>query len=302
MDETKKLFDSHCHLNMDEFRGDIDDVWNRAFDAGVRRVILAAFDELSSREVARMASEGNSRGIEVWASSGVHPHDAGGVAGGLPESLTVLSAKGEVVAIGEIGLDYYYDNSQRDAQRDVFEYQLDWAERAKKPILVHLRNAKVRNDGDAYGEAISIIKNFTGLAGGVIHCFSGDKADARVALDMGFYVSFAGPLTYPKADELRESAAYSPLDRILCETDSPYLAPQGRRGKRNEPAFVREVYEKMASVKGISIEEMAKAVWENGNKLFNPAVAVPAVGCGDAPARKEVLKLPNHKNNPCVKF
>jgi TatD DNase family protein len=268
MADEIKLFDSHCHLNMEEFRGDIGDVWRRAREAGVCRVLLAACDESSSREVVRMAAEGNSSGVEVWASAGVHPHEASGAANGIPESMAVLSSKDEVAAIGEIGLDYYYDNSPRGVQRDVFEFQLDWAARAKKPILVHLRNARVRSDGDAYTEAVSMIKNFTGLAGGVIHCFSGDKTDARTALDLGFYVSFAGPITYPKAETLREAAVYSPLDRILCETDSPYLAPQSRRGKRNEPALVREVYEKMALVRNAALGEISRAVWENAARLF----------------------------------
>ncbi|MDR3075811.1 MAG: TatD family hydrolase [Synergistaceae bacterium] len=268
MNEKIKFFDSHCHLDMEEFRGDLGEVFRRAGEAGIARVLLAACDEPSSREVIRMASAGNQHGVEIWASAGVHPHEASGVENGLPDELTALSSKKEAVAIGEIGLDYYYDNSPRKIQRDVFERQLDWAARAKKPVLVHLRNAKVRSEGDAYGEAMSVLRSFTGLAGGVIHCFSGDKADARKALDLGFFISFAGPLTYPKAEELREAAAYSPLGRILCETDSPYLAPQSKRGKRNEPALVREVYAKLAEIKNAPLEEIARAVWENGERLF----------------------------------
>ncbi|MDR3320973.1 MAG: TatD family hydrolase [Synergistaceae bacterium] len=270
MKDEIKLFDSHCHLDMEEFRGDLGEVWRRAGEAGVRRVLLAACDEPSSGEAVRMAAGSNSFGVGIWASAGVHPHEADGVANGLPETLTSLSSRGEVVAIGEIGLDYYYDNSPRGIQRDVFEFQLDWAARVKKPILAHLRNARDRNDGDAYGEAMSMIKNFTGLAGGIIHCFSGDKADARAALDMGFFISFAGPLTYPKAEELRQVAAYAPLDRIFCETDSPYLAPQCRRGKRNEPALVREVYAKMAEVRNTAMDEIARVLWDNAGRLFMP--------------------------------
>ncbi|MDR3279777.1 MAG: TatD family hydrolase [Synergistaceae bacterium] len=270
MDETIKLFDSHCHLNMEEFRDDLDEVLRRANEAGVRRVLLAACDAQSSEEVARMASRHNARGVRMWASAGVHPHEAAGVAGGLPEELVALTSAKEVVAIGEIGLDYYYDNSPRGTQRDVFERQLDLAVRVKKPIITHLRNAKERRDGDAYGEAISIIGNFPDLAGGVIHCFSGDREDAREALDMGFYVSFAGPLTFPKAESLRDAAMYSPSDRILCETDSPYLAPQRKRGRRNEPALVRDVYEKMAEVKKMTLAELARIVWDNGERLFVP--------------------------------
>ncbi|MDR1650651.1 MAG: TatD family hydrolase [Synergistaceae bacterium] len=270
MDEDARLFDTHCHLDMDEFRDDLEDVLTRAREAGVVRVLLAACDLPSSERTAQMASGlGNKSGVEIFASAGIHPHEASSAPDGLPESLTELSGRKEVAAIGEIGLDYYYDNSPRDVQREVFELQLEWAVRAEKPILVHLRCAQNRSEGDAYREAIAIMKNFPGLAGGVIHCFSGGKSDARAALDMGFYLSFAGPLTYPKAEELRAAAAYSPLDRILCETDSPYLAPQRRRGRRNEPALVRDVYEKMAEVKSMTLGETAGAVWENAGRFLS---------------------------------
>ena len=147
--------------------------------------------------------------------------------------------------------------------------QIEWAKRAKKPIIVHLRNAANRGEGDAYREACDIMKkNSAGEQGGVIHCFSGDRPDAKTALDLGFYISFAGPLTYPKSESLRDAAAYVPLDRILCETDSPYLAPQSRRGRRNEPAFVPEVYETLANIKKTGLERLAEAIWENGETLF----------------------------------
>ncbi|MDR1965185.1 MAG: TatD family hydrolase, partial [Synergistaceae bacterium] len=218
-----RLFDSHCHLDMEEFRGDLDGVLSRAKASGVCRALLAACDEASSADVVRISGEKSGFGVELWASAGIHPHEADSAARSLPDSLPRLSERREVVAIGEIGLDYYYDNSPRDVQKDVFERQLEWAGRAKKPILVHLRNAKDRASGDAYSDAMSMIKNHPDLSGGVIHCFSGDVADARAALDLGFYVSFAGPVTYPSAATLREAAVFAPLDRILCETDSPYL-------------------------------------------------------------------------------
>ncbi|MDL2263334.1 TatD family hydrolase [Synergistaceae bacterium OttesenSCG-928-I11] len=263
------LFDSHCHLDMEEFRGSVEGVLQRAYDAGVRRVLLAACDEMSSYETIRIAGAHGNAGVEIWAAAGVHPHDASGVAGGLPEELTDLSANRHVVAIGEMGLDYYYDNSPRDVQARVFEWQIAWAKRAKKPIIVHLRNAEKRAEGDAYRDAIRIMKRAgASCCGGVIHCFSGEVDDARAALDLGFYISFAGPITYPKVVTLREAAAFVPLDRILCETDSPYLAPQSRRGKRNEPALVREVYEKMAEVRNIPLDKLAEAVWQNAENLF----------------------------------
>lgn len=264
-----KLFDSHCHLDMEDFKGRVDEALKNAYDAGVRRVLLAACDEMSSYEAIRLAEKEKNGRVKVWASAGVHPHDASGVAAGLPEELTDLSANTHVVAIGEMGLDFYYDNSPRKVQSEVFEWQIEWAKRAGKPIIVHLRNAEKRAYGDAYREAIAIMKKTDASAcGGVIHCFSGEMDDARSALDMGFYISIAGPVTYPKAQSLRDVAAYVPLDRLLCETDSPYLAPQSRRGKRNEPALVREVYEKIAEVRKIPLEELAEAAWQNGDRLF----------------------------------
>jgi TatD DNase family protein len=267
MDDIK-LFDSHCHLDMEEFAGEVEDVLSRSRDAGLRRLLLAACDEASSLAVLALRERYGDFGVELWASAGVHPHEAGSVRHDLPASLIGLASRESVAAVGEIGLDYYYDNSPREAQKAVFESQLEWAVRVQKPVLVHLRNAKERSGGDAYCEALSIMKNFSPRLAGVIHCFSGDISDARAALDMGFYISFAGPLTYPKSDELRRAAAFIPDDRILCETDSPYLAPQGWRGKRNEPALVREVYLTMARLRGVGVEELAEVVWENGERLF----------------------------------
>lgn len=265
------LFDSHCHLDMKDFQGKVDDVLSRAHEAGVRRILLAACDESSSYEVLAIAGrkDTGAGGVELWNAAGVHPHEASGVSDGLPEGLTDLGLNPHIVAIGEIGLDYYYDHSPRDVQIRVFVEQIEWARNVAKPIIVHLRNAETRQAGDAYGEAMRILKAEEAEAcGGVIHCFSGDRDDARSALDLGFYISFAGPLTYPKATTLREVAAYVPLDRLLCETDSPYLAPQSRRGRRNEPAYVREIYEKMAEVRNIPLPVLTEAIWENAERLF----------------------------------
>ncbi|MDR1019201.1 MAG: TatD family hydrolase [Synergistaceae bacterium] len=268
------LFDSHCHLDMEEFEGEVDGVLKRAAEAGVTRLLLASCDEASSRAVLKIAGEKRPSAPELWASVGVHPHEASaalGDAGSLDRIFALLSQPeaDSVVAIGETGLDFYYDNSPRAAQAEVFERQILQAKAAGKPVIVHLRNAADRARGDAYREAVAIMRSSgADSCGGVIHCFSGERSDAKAALDMGFYISFAGPVTYPKADELRDAARYAPLGRILCETDSPYLAPQGRRGKRNEPAFVREVYDKIAEVRGLPLAEFAAAVWENGQRLF----------------------------------
>jgi TatD DNase family protein len=268
MSEKMRLFDSHCHLDMEEFLGDVADVLLRARAAGVLRVMLAACDVPSSAAIVQLAGRHKESSVELLASAGVHPHEAASAAKALPE-LESMSSRDEVSAIGEIGLDYYYDSSPRNIQRDVFRFQLELASAVKKPTLIHLRNSKERGSGDAYGDAMSIMKGYPGLSG-VIHCFSGNMDDARFALDMGFYISFAGPITYPKATELREAAVYVPLDMLLCETDSPYLAPQSNRGKRNEPALVRDIYAKIAEIRGISLEKLAETVWRNGETLFGP--------------------------------
>jgi TatD DNase family protein len=268
------FFDSHCHLDMEEFEGEIDAVLARALEAGVTRLLIVSCDAASSRNVLKIAGEKRPVAPELWASVGVHPHEAAAALGdaqGLDGVFSLLSQPeaDSVVAIGETGLDFYYDNSPRAAQAEAFERQIFWAKAARKPVIVHLRNAGNRSEGDAYREALVIMKNSgADSCGGVIHCFSGERRDAKAALDMGFYISFAGPVTYPKADELREAARYAPLDRVLCETDSPYLAPQSSRGKRNEPALVREVYGKAAEVRGLPLAEFAAAVWENGQRLF----------------------------------
>lgn len=264
-----RLFDSHCHLYMEEFADDASDALARAAEAGVRRAMLIGCDEASSREAIACAQNFAQHGVALAATVGVHPHEAGGVKDGLPDSLKALASDDSVRAIGEIGLDYYYDNSPRGVQAEVFERQIAWAREAGLPIVVHLRNAANPSDGDAASDARAIIRRAGAEeCGGVIHCFSGGIAEARAMLDLGFYISFAGPVTYPKNNELREAAAYAPADRILCETDSPYLAPQKKRGKRNEPALVRHIYEKIADVRGVSLACLAQKVWQNGAALF----------------------------------
>lgn len=262
------LIDTHCHLFMDEFRSDADSFIARMIDARVTRAILIGYDEASSFEAIRFARD-RSGGVDFRVAVGVHPHDASTVKDGLPDELADLAGSSSVCAIGEIGLDHWYDNSPRDVQMDVFEMQIDWAKRAGLPIVLHLRNAADRSTGDAYGDAMRVIgRHGLPAKGGVVHCFSGDADDARRALDLGLYVSFAGPITYPKAASLREAAAIVPLDRILCETDSPYLAPQSRRGKRNEPCCVAEVYAKVAEVKDVSIDVLSERVLDNARSVF----------------------------------
>lgn len=262
------LVDTHCHLNNEYYPDGLAPVFKNALDNDVRRMLFASADLPSSREAVELA-ENQLGSPEVFALVGVHPHEAKSVSGGYVDELENLARSPRVAAIGEIGLDYFYDHSVRDVQRTVFREQIELAKKIKKPIVIHVRDSADKSSGDANGETLELLRETRAEdIGGVIHCFSGNAQNARDALDLGFYISFAGPVTFPKNTALREIAMNIPLDRILCETDSPYLSPQGFRGKTNEPCHVRQVYELIAMLKGMPVEEFAEAVRENGDRLF----------------------------------
>jgi TatD DNase family protein len=205
---------------------------------------------------------------DAFAAIGIHPHDAGKV---LPEfwpALEELAKSPRVVGIGETGLDYFYDHSPRQVQREVFARFLALATSVKRPVICHVR--------DAHDDAIEILRGGPiPDAGGVVHCFSGTVDHARRYLDMGLYLSFSGVITFKKADDLRQAAAYAPANRILVETDAPYLAPVPHRGQRNEPAFVLETLKALAQVRGISLGAAAEATTGNAFRLFNLNLAEP---------------------------
>lgn len=255
-----RLVDSHCHLNMKDLSVTPETILLAAREAGVLRLLVAGFDEPSSGEAVHLARTHVGEG--VFAAVGVHPHDAKACPGGeVPGSIAAWAGDSRVVAIGETGLDFYYDHSPRDVQGECFRQHIDLAVKLGKPLIVHVR--------EAYDEALEILRS--GKADrcvGVIHCFSGEWRHAAEALDLGFYISFAGPVTYPRANGLREVAAEVPLDRLLCETDSPYMAPQPWRGKTNQPAYVAAVYETIATVRKIPAAELAEEVWQNAARLF----------------------------------
>lgn len=256
-----RLFDSHCHLNMREYAGRVKEVLERASSRGVEGLLVVGFDLPSSREAVRLAESYP----QVYASVGVHPHDARLYPDGPGSGIESLCASARVVAVGETGLDYHYDNSPRDVQREVFRAHISLARRRKKPLVVHVR--------EAYPDALSILREERAFdVGGVAHCFSGGREEAFAFLDMGFYVSFAGPITYPKAQVLREVFRALPMDRVLAETDSPYLAPQPVRGRRNEPSNLVHVVEAMARIRGLPFEEMARVLWDNTLRAFGMVV------------------------------
>lgn len=254
---TIRLADTHAHLDLPEILPDQDAVLHRAREAGVDLIINVGIGLQNSRQV--LATARQHPGLR--ATIGIHPHAAASLQEGDLEALTPLAADPLVVAIGEIGLDFYRRRSPEEIQKHWFRQQLEWAFGLKKIVVIHTR--------EATAATLKILQDSRSqLRGGVMHCFGGSWQEARAFLDLGFYLSFAGPLTYPKAEALREVAQKVPLDRILLETDCPYLTPQPWRGKRNEPAYVVATARQMAEVRGLSLEEAARGTWENSLRAF----------------------------------
>jgi TatD DNase family protein len=251
-----KLFDSHAHLYDKRFDGEILEVLKRAKEAGVTGIINVGADMEASLEVVSMADKHDM----LYASVGIHPHDAKDAALEDYDKLALWCAKPKVVAVGETGLDYYYNHSPREIQKTVFIRHLDLARQIKMPVIIH--------DRDAHADVLEIIKKEGKGLTGVFHCFSGSLEMSREVVKLEFYVSFAGPVTFPNAVKLKEVAKSVPLERLLIETDCPYLAPQSYRGKRNEPAYVKTVADEIARLKGISFEEVAEASFLNTRELF----------------------------------
>ncbi|MCL6479684.1 MAG: TatD family hydrolase, partial [Peptococcaceae bacterium] len=240
------------------------EVVGRAADSGGAAVINASFDLESSRRSVKMAGKYSG----LYALVGIHPHDAGDVPPGYLEDLRALAQDPAVVALGEMGLDYYRDLSPRAAQQRVFREQLALARELEKPVVIH--------DRDAHGDVMDILKrDGAPRAGGIMHCYSGSWEMARECMKIGFYISVAGPVTYPNAARLKDIAARLPLDRILVETDCPYLAPQAHRGKRNEPAYVKYVVEEIARLREMSPAQLANAASANAAKIFG--IKIPGI-------------------------
>jgi len=252
------LFDSHAHLNDKKLYGDLPAVLVRAEEAQVSRILNCGADWPSSLMSVRLAEKYPGR---VFAAVGVHPHDAKTLTEEMVHKLLKLAEAPQVVAWGEIGLDYYRDLSPRETQRSAFIAQIAAAKSVKKPIIIH--------DRDAHEDILRIARQErAGENGGVFHCFSGSWEMAKECLKMGFMISFAGPLTYHNAPKLSEVAAKVPADLMLVETDCPYLSPHPYRGKINEPARVSIVAAKLAEIRGVSYEEAAQITAANTGRLF----------------------------------
>jgi TatD DNase family protein len=259
------VIDSHCHLADDAFADDADAVIRRGLDAGLTHAlcILAAESTIEAERAQRLST--------LWPalrfSVGLHPHQAGSFAGRGAEVdamiRSAISANSAVRAIGEIGLDYHYDFAPKAVQHDVFKVQIRLARELDLPIIIHTREAE--------DDTLSILREERGNnMRGVLHCFTGTRRLAEQGLALGLHISFAGIVTFPKASELREIVPLVPDDRLLCETDSPYLAPTPHRGKRNEPAWVARVAEELARVRGVPLERLQEQVSTNFSALFRP--------------------------------
>jgi TatD DNase family protein len=255
------LIDTHCHLDLDRFDTDRDEVILRAQEAGVKGMIVPAIDLQNCAKVLALSDKYPG----VFAAVGVHPNSSAEWEDSWLDQVKQFAGNPKVVAIGEIGIDYYWDDAPKNIQHKAFSSQLALAADLGLPVIIHNREA-----GD---DVIRLLAN-SPLAGrerpGVLHSFSADWHIAEAALDMGFYIGITGPVTFKKADDLREVVTNLPLNRILVETDSPYLAPQPRRGKRNEPAYVAYVAEQIASLQGLSSQEIAKITTANARRLFGP--------------------------------
>lgn len=260
------LFDSHAHVDGPEFDADRDAVLARARAAGVQRmIVIGAVGDPSSAERAVALAETDP---EIWATVATHPHDVAQMTPAWWEIHERLARHPRVVAIGETGLDYYYDHSPRELQRTAFERFIELARAVGKPVVCHIR--------DAHEDARAVLTATGAPAlGCVIHCFTGTPDDARAYAELGCYVSFSGIVTYKTAQPLRDAVPLVPRDRLLIETDCPYLAPIPQRGKRNEPAFIRHTAEVVARAAAMSFEDLAAITAENAARLFKLPDATP---------------------------
>ncbi|MFA1715304.1 TatD family hydrolase [Peribacillus frigoritolerans] len=251
------LFDTHVHVNAEQFNEDLEDVIERAKEAGVDNMVVVGFD----RPTIIRAMELIETYDFMYAAVGWHPVDAIDMTEDDLQWIEELSNHPKVVAIGEMGLDYHWDKSPKDVQMEVFRKQIRLAKKVGLPIIIHNR--------EATADIVNILKEEeASRVGGIMHCFSGSAETALECINMNFYISLGGPVTFKNAKKPKEVAAAVPLDRLLIETDCPYLAPHPYRGKRNEPSYVKLVAEQIAEIKQLTIEDVSQATTENAKKLF----------------------------------
>ncbi|MFE8698798.1 TatD family hydrolase [Cytobacillus sp. FJAT-53684] len=251
------LFDTHVHLNAEQYKEDLEEVIERALNEGISRMVVVGFD----RPTIEKAMELVEKYDFMYASVGWHPVDAIDMKDEDLLWIEELASHPKVVAIGEMGLDYYWDKSPKEIQKEVFRRQIQLAKKVKLPIVIHNR--------EATADIVEILKEEGAEeVGGIMHCFSGSSETAKECVDMNFYISLGGPVTFKNAKKPKEVAEAIPLEKLLIETDCPYLAPHPYRGKRNEPSYVKLVAEQIAEIKGLSLEEVAEVTTANAQKLF----------------------------------
>ncbi len=250
------LFDTHCHLNDAQFEDDIEEVFERAREAGVTHIVVPGVDVPSSERAIRLAE----RFAGVYAAVGIHPESLADLSDSALDEIRALTSHPKVVAIGEIGLDYYWDVAPRPYQQEVFAAQINLANETGLPIIIHNR--------DATEDTVRMVEEAPAAVTGVMHCFTGSYETAMQCIRKGFYISFGGPVTFKNAVNVQKTATQIPDQSLFVETDSPYLSPHPLRGKRNEPARVRLVAEKLAELRGQSVEELAAITMKNALSMF----------------------------------
>jgi TatD DNase family protein len=269
-----KLTDTHCHLDLGKFDADRDDVIRRALAAGLTRILIPGITLKSSRAIVKLAESQPN----LFAAVGVHPNDSNTWDAQTIPALRELAVSLKVVAIGEIGLDYYWEAAPREHQHKVLEEQLNLAAEQQLPVIIHIREKDDAPDGDCAQDTLKILeqwvqqlrvdKNPLAEQPGVIHSFSGTRQTAEKAIALNFYLGVTGPVTYKNAESRQEVVAALPLERLLIETDAPYLAPQPKRGQRNEPAYVLFMAEKIALLHSLSLDQVAETTTANAARLF----------------------------------
>ena len=250
------IIDTHAHLDFPDYKDDIDEVIERAGEVGVEYMINVGTTVASSNKSIELAKQYE----QIYASIGIHPNEASKVSGEEWSRLEALAGGDKVVAIGETGLDYYRDRSKREDQKRLFHQHIELAQRHNLPVIIHNREAS--------SDCLDIVHEYSGKIKGVVHCFAGTVEDAEEFLKLGFHVSFAGPITFPKADNLREALKAVPVERLLLETDCPFLAPQPKRGKRNEPSYLQYTIPVLAELYKLSVEDIKRITTLSAKNLF----------------------------------
>lgn len=252
-----KIVDSHCHIDDERFDSDIEELISLFEENEIDFLIDPASDVNSGRKILELVKKYD----KIYGAVGIHPHEVEGITQKQLDEIYEMSFAKKIVAIGEIGLDYYYDNSPKDKQKEIFRKQMEIAKKRKLPVIIHTR--------DAMGDTYDILSEFRGEVIGVMHCYTGSLEMAKRFMELGYYISISGAVTFKNAVNVREMAKEIPLDNLLVETDSPYLTPEPHRGKRNEPKFVRLVAEKIAELKNMEVNDLIYNTNSNARNLFS---------------------------------